>query len=62
MICKWIISFLNELELISLHISIAIVSSQWNGFKYCCLGLIILFNIIHSFAHSQMVPIIAMSC
>ena len=33
---------------------------QWIGLKYCYLILIILFNIIHSFAHSQMVPSIAM--
>ena len=45
------ISFLNKLQLICLHTSIAIVSTQLNGFKYCYLTLIILLNIIHSFAH-----------
>ena len=30
-----VISFLNVLELICLHISIAIVSTQLNGFNYC---------------------------
>ena len=59
-----------------MHISIAIVSTQLNGFYYCYLTLIIpftanhlfansemvilLFNTIHLFAHNQMVPSIAM--
>ena len=30
-----IISFLDELELIHLHTSIAIVSTHLNGFNYC---------------------------
>ena len=47
-----VISFLNELGPICLHASIAIVSTQLNGFSYCYLTLIILFNITHSFAHS----------
>ena len=33
---------------------------QLKSFKYCYLTLIILFNITHSFAHNQIVPIIAM--
>ena len=49
------ISLLNELQLICLPISIAIVSTQLNGFSYCYLALIILFNIIHLFADSGMV-------
>ena len=44
-----IIQSLNELELICLHTSIAIVSTQLNGFNYCSQTLIILFNINHSF-------------
>ena len=41
-----VISFLNELEQICLYIRIVIVSTQLNGFNYCYLILIILFNII----------------
>ena len=63
LICKWIvcfvISFLNELWLICLHSSIAIVSKQLNGFNYCYLTLIILFNIDHFSAHNKVVTIIA---
>ena len=33
------------------HTSNAIVSTQLNGFKYCYLTLIILFNINHLFAY-----------
>ena len=47
-----LISFLNELELICLHASITIVSTQLNGFNYCSLTLIILFNFKHLLAHS----------
>ena len=47
------ILFLHELELICLHTSIAIVSTQLNGFNY--LTLIILFNINHLFAYNEMV-------
>ena len=50
-----VISFLNELELIYLLTSIVIVSTQFNGFSNCWLTLIILFNINHLFAHSEMV-------
>ena len=35
----------NELERICIHTSIAIVSTQLNGFNYCNLTFIILFNI-----------------
>ena len=49
----WVISFLNELELIYLHTSIAIISTQVNGFNYCYLTLLILFNINHLFADSE---------
>ena len=31
------------------------VCTQLNGFKYCSLILLVLFNIIHSIAHSLMV-------
>ena len=49
---KFVISFLNELELICLHSSIAIVSLQLDGLNYYYLTVIILlFNTIHSFAH-----------
>ena len=54
-----VISFLNELEPICLHTSIAIISTQLNGFKYCYLTLIILFNINHLFAQSKVVTSIA---
>ena len=54
-----VISFLNELELICLHTCIVIVSRQLNGFNYCYLTLIILFNINYLFAHSEMVLSIA---
>ena len=42
-----VISFLNELEIIYLHISIAIVFTQLNGFYYIYLTQIILFNTNH---------------
>ena len=54
-----VISFLNELQLIRLCTSIAIVPTQLNGFNYCHQTLIILFNINHLFAHSKMVTSIA---
>ena len=46
-----VFSFLDELELICLYTSIDIVSTHLNGFNYCHLKLIIIFNITHSFAH-----------
>ena len=49
----WVISFLNELELICLH---SIVSTQLYGFYYCYL---ILFNVNHLFADCEMVTSIA---
>ena len=49
-----VISFLDELELISLHTNIAIVSTQLNGFNYCYLAPIILFNINHLFTHREL--------
>ena len=54
-----VISFLNELELICLHTSIVTVSTQLNGFNYCYLPLIILLNINHLFADSEVVASIA---
>ena len=30
-----VILFLNELKVICLHTSIAIISTQWNDFSYC---------------------------
>ena len=42
-----VISFLNELELICLPSSIAIVSTQLNGFNHRNLTLVILFDINH---------------
>ena len=42
-----------------LHSSISIVSIQLNGFNYCYLTLIILFNINNLFVHSEVVTIIA---
>ena len=54
-----VILFLNELELICLPTSIAFVSTQLNGFNYCDLTLIFLYDINHLFAHSEMVSSIA---
>ena len=51
--CLLIISFINELELIWLHCSIAIVSTLLNGFNYYYLTVIIQFNIIHLLADSK---------
>ena len=51
-----VISFLNELELISSHAITAIISTQLNGFNNCYLTLIILLNITHSFVNNLMVP------
>ena len=53
------ISFLIDLELICLNISIAIVSTRVNGFNYYHLILIILFNINHLFDDSEVVTSIA---
>ena len=47
-----VISFLNELEVVCLHSSIAIVSTQLNGFNCCYPTLIIPFNINPFFAHN----------
>ena len=41
--------------------SLLIQERQGNSCKYCYFILIILFNIIHSFAHSQMVASIAIN-
>ena len=49
------ILFLTELDLICLTTSNAIVSKQLNGFNDCYLTLIILFNINHLFARSEVV-------
>ena len=54
-----VISFLNELELICLHTSIAIVSTQLNGFNDYFLTPIILFNSNLLFSHSEVVTSIA---
>ena len=54
-----LILFLNYLKLICLHTSIAVVSEQLNGFIYCYLKLLILFNINHLFAHSKVFTNIA---
>ena len=59
MICKSVISFLNELEMICLHTSIAIVSTQLNGFNHCYQTLIILFHINYLFTDSEVVTSIA---
>ena len=58
-ISLYVISFLNEFEPICLNHNIAIVSTQLNGFNYCYITLIILFNIHHLFAHSEVVTSIA---
>ena len=58
MISLLVILFLNEFELICLHICI-IISTQLYGFKYCYLTLKILFNINHFFADSEEVTGIA---
>ena len=50
-----VISFLNDLELICLHACIAIVSRQLNGFNYCYITLIILFNSNYLFANNEVV-------
>ena len=42
-----VISFLNKLELICLHTSMVIVSTQLNGFNNWYQTLIIPFNINH---------------
>ena len=47
----------NEVELISLHVSIAIVSTQLNGFTYCYLTLL---DINYLFACSEVVTTIVL--
>ena len=54
-----VISFLNELEQICFHTGIAIVSTELDGLNYCYQALIILFNIDHLFADSEVVTSIA---
>ena len=54
-----VILFLIDLELICLHTSPAIVSTQLNSFNYCNVTQIFLFNINHLFAHSEVVSSIA---
>ena len=54
-----VLLILNELELICLHISIAIVSPQLNGFKFCFIIMIIRLNKIHLFAYNEVVSSIA---
>ena len=39
---------------------LSFVCTQWSCYKYCYLTVIILFNTIHSFAHSQLVLSIAL--
>ena len=50
-----VISFLNELQLICWYTCIAIISTRLNGFNYCYRTLIILFNVYHLFADSEVV-------
>ena len=47
-----IIIFLNEYELNCLHTSIAIVSMQFNGLKYCYVWLTVQLNISLLFTHT----------
>ena len=54
-----VIAFFNEVELICLHNNITIVSTQLNGFNYCYLTLIILFNINYLFADNEVITSIA---
>ena len=54
-----VISFLNELDPICLHTSIAVVFTQLNGFNYCNLTLIIQFKINNLFIQSEVVTSIA---
>ena len=56
-----IISFLNELELIHLHVSIAMVSTPLNDFNYFYPTQVIQFNINQLFADSEVVTIIAIN-
>ena len=48
-------NFIFELEPICFHTSIAIISIQLNSFKYCNLKLIIVVDISHLFAYSEVV-------
>ena len=48
-----------KLVVTCLHTSITIVSTQLNGFSYCYQTFMILFNIIHLFADSEIVTNIA---
>ena len=50
-----VISIINDLKLISFHISILTVSRQLNGFNYCYLTLIILSNTKQLFVHSKVI-------
>ena len=54
----YVTSFLDELELICLLITISIVSMHLDIFNYCYLTLMILFSINHLFADSEVVTCI----
>ena len=54
-----VISFLNEFELICLHTSTGIVSTNLNDFCHCYYTLVILFNINRLLADSKVVTSIA---
>ena len=54
-----VILFLNELKIIDLHTSIAIVGAQLNGFKYFYITLIVLSNINSLVARNELVQNIA---
>ena len=57
-----LVSWWEEIEksqFISTQLSNAVVCTQLIGFKYCYLTLIILFNINHLFAHSEVVSSVA---
>ena len=52
-------NFILKLELISLHTKTATVSTYLNGFNFCNVTIVILFNINHLFGHSEVVTYIA---
>ena len=56
---QFISNFIFKCELICLYTSVVSVSTQLNDFNFCYLTLIILFNIDHLLAHSEVVTSIA---
>ena len=59
-ICTLVLLLFQMVSIIVIKHYQSFVCTHWSGLGYCYLTLIILFNTIHLFAHSQIVPSIVM--